>query len=595
MTDDNKLIVKFEFVANPESPELSINVGEIITLINTDIGDGWWEGVNERGERGLFPKEFTSFLDGRSVTEFEQGFKNQQAQQFPPPPPPPPQTLPAPVQIEQTAQHAHASVEEPDWPDDEWDDDDDSCDNGTEYEGSRGINNVGSYNTPPNAYSFPSQYNPSQFHLQQQQHHQQQNEQLSSAISSMTLQDKFVPKPKKNLIRFSNSVKTGLEKFILDPRTIDVAPESRVYIQNDEVLGVVWKASHSVYTCAISKHGRESKMKGLKSYISYDITPSTNNIGVRRRYKHFDWLMQRLEEKYLFSPLPPLPEKQISGRFSEDFVEHRRNLLQLYVNYITRHPILSQCDVWWHFITCSSDDLKGWKFGKRKAEKDELVGGNFFHSVEIHPDVPQLDNVKTSKQLDNFQRFVAKFDEAAKIMYCASVDLSKKYATSYSKDYKRLSEALQSLSSAFQSGTAWRNSLALNEAMWFTSSVYGEISKLYEDEPKYDFEPMADILHQYRGLLSGWPEVLQLHKHAVNVKNDQEKLAEEGKGDIALARINQKTNLTTYVALAEINHFHNERLVDFKQMMQIFLTAQINFHTDILSKLQTALNKVNDA
>lgn len=395
--------------------------------------------------------------------------------------------------------------------------------------------------------------------------------------------------------RFSNFVKSGLENYIFEVKAIKVKLENVVHIQYDPDLGIIWKPNLNTYTCAVTKHGKETKMKGLKTYISYDITPSTNNIVVRRRYKHFDWLMQRLEEKFIVTPLPPLPEKQIAGRFQEDFVEHRRNLLQLWVNYITRHPVLSQCDVWWHFMTCSTDDMKGWKFGKRKAEKDELVGANFFFSVDVNPAQVPLDAVKTTKQLDNFQRFVSKFDEAVKHMFTTAVDQSKKVSTVYAKDYKKLAESIKELASAFQSGTAWRNSLGLNEAIRQTSSAYEDISRLHEEEPKYDFEPLADILHQYRGLLSGWPEILQLHKSTVSRRNEQERLMEEGKvSEQDMVRVTQRANVITYATLAEINHFHNERLVDFKQMIQVFLTAQINFHTDIVAKLQTALNKIND-
>lgn len=39
-----------------------------------------------------------------------------------------------------------------------------------------------------------------------------------------------------------------------------------------------------------------------------------NNIAVERRYKHFDWLHERLEEKFSLIPIPPLPDKQISGK-----------------------------------------------------------------------------------------------------------------------------------------------------------------------------------------------------------------------------------------------------------------------------------------
>ena len=38
-----------------------------------------------------------------------------------------------------------------------------------------------------------------------------------------------------------------------------------------------------------------------------------NNIQVSRRYKHFDWLHERLVEKFPCIPVPPLPDKQIQG------------------------------------------------------------------------------------------------------------------------------------------------------------------------------------------------------------------------------------------------------------------------------------------
>ena len=39
-----------------------------------------------------------------------------------------------------------------------------------------------------------------------------------------------------------------------------------------------------------------------------------NNIQVSRRYKHFDWLHERLVEKFTIIPIPPLPDKQIQGK-----------------------------------------------------------------------------------------------------------------------------------------------------------------------------------------------------------------------------------------------------------------------------------------
>lgn len=70
-----------------------------------------------------------------------------------------------------------------------------------------------------------------------------------------------------------------------------------------------------------------------------------------------------------------------AGRYEEQFIEHRRAQLQEFVNSVCRHPVLSQCEVWQHFITCT--DEKRWKAGKRKAEKDELVGANYFVTLQV--------------------------------------------------------------------------------------------------------------------------------------------------------------------------------------------------------------------
>lgn len=109
----------------------------------------------------------------------------------------------------------------------------------------------------------------------------------------------------------------------------------------------------------------------LNNLYILQLTPSDTSIPVSRRYKHFDWLHERLQEKFTTIPIPSLPDKQISGRYQEDFIEGRRIQLQSWVNRICRHPVLSQSIVFKHFITCK--DEKQWKNGKRRAEKDELV------------------------------------------------------------------------------------------------------------------------------------------------------------------------------------------------------------------------------
>lgn len=48
----------YDFEAQPDSGEISVSEGEILTVTRTDVGEGWYEGTNSRGQSGLFPEQY---------------------------------------------------------------------------------------------------------------------------------------------------------------------------------------------------------------------------------------------------------------------------------------------------------------------------------------------------------------------------------------------------------------------------------------------------------------------------------------------------------------------------------------------------------
>ncbi|XP_010271611.1 PREDICTED: sorting nexin 1-like isoform X3 [Nelumbo nucifera] len=92
---------------------------------------------------------------------------------------------------------------------------------------------------------------------------------------------------------------------------------------------------------------------GVQSYISYRVITRTNlpeyqgpEKIVIRRYSDFIWLHDRLFEKYKGIFIPPLPEKNAveKFRFSAEFIEMRRQALDIFVNRIALHPQLQQSE-----------------------------------------------------------------------------------------------------------------------------------------------------------------------------------------------------------------------------------------------------------
>jgi sorting nexin-9/18/33 len=88
-----------------------------------------------------------------------------------------------------------------------------------------------------------------------------------------------------------------------------------------------------------------------------DEPPSPTAITVYRRYSHFVVLHTALTRRLPGIALPPLPEKQYTGRFSDDFVEARRGDLERYLGRVVRHPVARYAEVLVGFLGCESESV----------------------------------------------------------------------------------------------------------------------------------------------------------------------------------------------------------------------------------------------
>lgn len=81
------------------------------------------------------------------------------------------------------------------------------------------------------------------------------------------------------------------------------------------------------------------------------------SVTVQRRFSHFVILHTALTRRLPGIALPPLPEKQYAGRFSDDFVEARRGDLERYINKVVRHPVARYAEILTFFLSCESDSV----------------------------------------------------------------------------------------------------------------------------------------------------------------------------------------------------------------------------------------------
>jgi sorting nexin-9/18/33 len=204
----------------------------------------------------------------------------------------------------------------------------------------------------------------------------------------------------KSLNRFSSFVTSGAEEWVLKGDAADAVlspttfhekepSEEPVYDDDNRLsrlgqgeadqhfveAGPSWKAKLPAFRVLVhSPSKRTSTLSGaytvysvtslfhLSSLSASETTPDLNaptqsstQITVHRRFSHFVVLHTALTRRLPGIALPPLPEKQYAGRFSNDFVEARRGDLERYINRIVRHPIARHAEAVTFFLGCESD------------------------------------------------------------------------------------------------------------------------------------------------------------------------------------------------------------------------------------------------
>ena len=113
-------------------------------------------------------------------------------------------------------------------------------------------------------------------------------------------------------------------------------------------------------------------------------------------------------------------------------------------------------------------------------------------------------------EVEKFSAFSLSLDTAVKNMHKTSTDQTQKCQKHYKMEFSNIGKAFQMLGSALQQDGNYLNP-NLTNAITCTGEAYEEIGKMYEDQPRNDWEHLGDMMHDYRGLLSGWPGILQIH------------------------------------------------------------------------------------
>eukprot|EP00051_Salpingoeca_urceolata_P010111 m.123265 g.123265 ORF g.123265 m.123265 type:complete len:519 (+) comp16585_c4_seq1:472-2028(+) len=450
--------------------------------------------------------------------------------------------------------------------DEDWDDDDDDdgWDDGPEDE-EEPPSRSGSYSVAPSQSAAATSSRP-----------------MSTAYDGF---DKTVTL-KRSMNRFSAFVKAGAEGFMIGAvKDVTIDPRAVVHM-NDTPDGPEWEPNPQPFNnIRVDKAGTRSKFKGIKSYEAYSISGATRDGSVERRFKHFIWLHERLHEKYSCLCVPPLPDKQFMSKYGETFVDKRKEKLQAWLDRISRHPVIGRDELsFHHFLTCATSDTKGWKMGKRKAEKDDFTGATFFKVLSQDVACPK----NYEREIDQFANFVKEMDKAIKKSQETALAHASRMSGGFKKEFKTVAGAFSQLGQCFAQNvpTADGDSVKLSRAIVKTSIILEQIADDWGMQPKFDQLPYIDGLKEYTGILGRFGDAVQSSRHATHKVIEIEENEEAVPGEKDAVR--KRADVIHTLSLCEAAHFHKSRREDFKKYMTDYLAAQISFYEGIAQKLRDA-------
>uniref|UniRef100_A0A673C7I7 Sorting nexin n=1 Tax=Sphaeramia orbicularis TaxID=375764 RepID=A0A673C7I7_9TELE len=511
-----KAQVLYDFTAEPGNNELTVKEGETITITNPNIGGGWIEAQNSRGEIGLVPEDYIEVKQKIAVGQ-DKHFTSYTGLNGNDP---------------WSVWNADPSggADDDEW-DDEWDD----------------VKSTGGY-----------------------------AESETGEGGAMQRGGAHATSMKIALNKFPGFSKSGPELYLLCKQLAKGKDRLPIYMGE---VGPVWFYPETQLDCVVADPKKGSKMYG------FQMVGFTTNRPVNHRYKHFDWLYERLLDKFGSAiPIPSLPDKQVTGRFEEEFIKMRMERLQGWMTRMCRHPVVSNSEVFQLFL--SYKDEKDWKTGKRKAEKDETVGVMIFSTIE--PEASDLDPVEVEQKCEQFSRFTKAMDDGVKEILTVGHEHWKRCTGPLPKEYQRIGKAFQNLSSVFTS-SGYQGESTLTDALTAAGKTYEEIAQLVAEQPRKDLHFLMETNNEYKGLLGCFPDTIGVHKAAIDKVKEGDKL-------VATSKITPQEKVTmakrlstmSYALQAEMNHFHSNRIYDYNRVMQLYLEEQVKFYETIAEKLRQA-------
>ena len=395
------------------------------------------------------------------------------------------------------------------------------------------------------------------------------------------------------LSRFTNTSGAALTDYIAGVHLPNDPPSK--FIQVAFYDGRPMWAQAEIYNINFGKRQDGSKIGGIKKFQVYSVTPTSTNRSVLRRYKHFDWLLHRLQELFPAVAIPDLPDAKVTGH-DDSFIHDREKKLLEWANRMSTHPVISQSEVFQHFSTGNEKDEKKWKNGKRKAEKDPYRGMNSYLAVEgDQTNFSYINSRRVLPALEAYSKYSNEVDRQSRIAMNAAKGLTQTYSGPVKVNFKTFGKSVWTLGGFFKKGLGGNYSdliyfpdmSALGNAFESIGMAYQKISEMYDNQTDKDFSVVENSLWIQTECIEHIPSMHKLNSAAAETCSNKSNANDEG----AIGRLTKVQAAT----ISEINHIQVNTPSHYKSMMKTALEEQINFYKSLIEILEPQLHVLEAA
>ncbi|KAF5310964.1 hypothetical protein D9619_007949 [Psilocybe cf. subviscida] len=420
------------------------------------------------------------------------------------------------------------------------------------------------------------------------------------------------------------------------------------------LAGPTWRAKNPTFKVLV--HSPSKRTNGLSgAYTMYNVTsifaPAPNpvaadwvevpdpddlhppspteasdgtRITVERRFSQFVMLHTVLSRRLPGIVLPPLPEKQYAGRFSDDFVEARRGDLERYLNKIVRHPVVRYAEILTFFLGC--EDEREWKRLLPRYLSAPAAGPDFYARV-YHPAF-NVDLEDAEDAISSFRthvRAVGKGVQGLRSVY----GRVRQARLEMSKVERELSYALLSLitstpiiSKSTPGTTAeeeddassidsaekgrdrkkgllnkdgawcWREGcsdcLKLTKAVQKTSDTLQTVANLYDGHARRTQLATHESLKLMAHPSSLYESVITTHKSTLSRYKDVAGHSQANGSVLPDEGLAGRCETVLNTTMAEMDVYHAQKVEDMRMVATEHLDDEIAFYEQILSRLKTA-------